>query len=446
MNRAPSPLKTFLVCWGCLFAVLVSGLIVYDDIDLYSSGLLYLLCGIALFSFGFTWAGRFGTVSLEGVNYNPLKGVQWRDEAARYSKFITICSICGIIAASLFAYEMIFIQGVNINDIGDIRSAFLGRTATVYSQIAIILGAGGFISLVSVILCWNYLSNAKRVLWLMSPIFLSMFSVLSGGRQTVLQLILFIFFSLRLRNRLFSVSRMHSIIVRSCFIVVVITVIGYGMLAANQRNDRAAVITKKEMVLKLLGAHLDPKIDRIVDALPDVLSDGTTELVLYFTHSVPMFMVFWELETPGPYWGLWEFNFFARRLDSLGLTTENEEARIDNVYSSFAVSGRFPQVWQTQMRDMIIDFTPFGALIGLLVLGFIAGRVVKKYEQEGGLVLALLIVGLNLACFYSIIISIISDTLILFYFVVCFYLLFKNEMEKQKNYINPQTLLITDKK
>lgn len=424
MNRAPSPLKTFLFSWGCLFAALLSGLIVYDDIDLYSSGLFYLLLGISIFTCGYLWAVRYGVDTLVVGKVNPLNEVQWRDESARYSTVITFCALCGIIAAVLFAYEMIFILGVNIKDIGDIRSVFLNKTATVYSQIAIILGAGGFIALVSAILCWNYISKTQRFLWLLSPLFMSLFSVLSGGRQTVLQLVLFIFFSLQLRSKLFAVSRMYSIIVKSCFVVVLIAVIGYGMLAAYQRNDRADVITKKEMVLGLMGAHLDPKIDGIVDSFPAVLSDGTAELILYFTHSVPMFMVFWDLEKPGPYWGQWEFNFIARRLDSLGITSENEENRIDNVYSSFAVSGRFHQVWQTQMRDMIIDFTPFGALVGLLILGIIAGSLVRKYEQQGGLVLALIVVVLNLACFYSIIISIISDTLIFFYFVICFVLLY----------------------
>jgi hypothetical protein len=434
MNRAPSPLKTFLICWGCLFAVLASGLIVYEDIDLYSGGILYLLFGISAFSFGYILACRYGTSTSEAASDKTLNMIQWRDEAARYSNVITISAYCGIFAAVLFAFEMIFIHGVNIYDIGDIRSAFLGRTATVYSQVAIILGAGGFISLVSAILCWSNISNAKRFLWLLSPIFMTLFSVLSGGRQTVLQLILFIFFSLRLRNKLFTVSRKYSIIVKATFAVVLILVIGYGMLAAYQRNEQAAVITKKEMVLGLLRAHLNPKVDTIIDSLPEVLRDGTAELILYFTHSVPMFLVFWDLEKPGPYWGLWEFNFIARRLDSLGLTTENEESRIDNVYSSFAVSGRFPQVWQTQMRDMIIDFTPFGAIIGLLLLGFIAGRLFKTYEQNGGLVLALLVVVLNIVCFYSIIISIISDTLIFFYFLVCFALLFINAAEKKRDH------------
>ena len=307
------------------------------------------------------------------------------------------------------------------------------------SQIAAILGAGGFFSLVAAIICWDYLPTWKRILWLFSPVCLSLFSVLSGGRQTVLQLLLFIFFSLRIRKGLFRSSRLKVLASRVVLCLVFSLILFYGMMVSFQRNSRQEEISKKDMILKVFRAHFPSEVDKGIGALPEIARDGTAELIIYFTHSIPNFLVFWEQKKPGPYLGMWEFPFVARRFNNLGVVQETVMERIEHVYELFAVTGRFAQVWQTQVRDLIIDFTPGGALVVLLLFGFFSGRITRNYELKGGLVLAFLVVGLNLLCFYTILLSGISDTFIFFYFTACSLMLIMSRFNRYDFVVTKRT-------
>ncbi len=435
VNQAPSPLKTYILVWGCLMVVIASGLIVYDGVNLYSAGTIYLLSSIVVFSFGYRIAKRYKMVWGGSSVRRSVKVITWSDEIGRYRRLITILAICGIIAAALFAIDMLIVSGLSTSDLMDIRDIFMTREVTVLSQIAAVLGAGGFVSLVSAIICWNYIPTMTRLLWLLSPIALSLFSFLSGGRQTVFQLLLFIYFTLLLRHKIFRTSIAKLIKTTAVFAFIFVLVLTYGMMVSHQRNARQLETNKKEVILTLMQANLYPTIEAIVDDMPDVVRDGATELLVYFTHSLPNFLVFWELDKPGPYWGLWEFPFIARRLNNLGIVLDTDIGRMNYVYDSFAATGRFPQVWQTQIRDMIIDFTSTGAIIGVLLFGYISGRTVKNYELRGGLVFAFLVVGLNLICFYSIMFSAISDTFLFFYFMLSLALLVKSRFLERCDYI-----------
>lgn len=446
MNQAPSPLKTYIVAWSCLLAVIASGVIVYDGVDLYTSGSLYLLFSVAAFSIGYCTAQRYKIALTKLPHSRPVRVMTWADETRRYRRLISALAACGIIASVLFAIEMLVFSGVSSSNLGNIREIFLQRDVTILAQIAAILGAGGYFSLVAVIICWDFIPNTTRFLWLLSPISLSLFSVLSAGRQTVLQILLFVFFSLLLRHKIFKTSIRQSIGANAIFALVFVIILAYGMLAAFQRNAQQGEIAKKEIVLDLMQAHLNPKIDTMIDGMPVVLRDGSAELLAYFTHTVPNFLVFWEQPNkPGPYWGLWEFPFVARRLHSLGMVKESDVDRMDFVTSAYAAeSGRFALIWLTQLRDMILDFTPTGAIIVLSLFGFLCGRVVSNYENNGGFVLALLVVGLNVLCFYSILLSVISDTFMFFYFLGSLILLFYSMLSRDCDFIVTSDKCLTE--
>jgi len=114
---------------------------------------------------------------------------------------------------------------------------------------------------------------------------------------------------------------------------------------------------------------------------------------------------------------LWELPFLSRRLQSLGVTSTSVADRMDYVYSQFAASGGFPNVWLTWFRDLILDFGELGALFAVFVIGVLSGNIYLRCLKSGRLVWVYLLVGINLVCAYSFMVSIISDTLIFFYFV-----------------------------
>jgi len=420
-------LTTLLVVWGFALALYWSDVIHFDRIP-ESSGILYILACVALFSFGFAISkiGRLrGTLP---VLSPELATKEWAGEVRRLSPLISACALAGIVAAVLFAAEMMFFVGVNPLDISGRRLLYIEREVTSLSRIAYVIGAGGFFSLTAAILCWEDLSWSRRVLWIVSPVVLSAFSILSAGRQTILQLILLLAFSLVIRrSRAAGTSRPAKSTSRAWLIgmsVLLVAALSYAMKTGRERNGAEDDINEKDLILSIFDARIAPGVDAVLESLPPVARDGVTEVMVYFSHEIPSFLVFWECEFPGPYLGLWEFPFVARRLEDASLVTSTVEERMSIAYESFAKSGRFAQVWQTWIRDLVIDFGSLGALVVVAFLGLAAGRVYHRCQREISLATSFLYVGVQLCCVYAVLIVPTSDTLAFFYMAgaVLFYM------------------------
>lgn len=292
--KIPSPLTTILTVWILSFTVLGLGFVKYEGISLKSWGVLYIIFALLLFVLGFKLAERLrfalrstnsGSIALQDYRANDLK---------RFGFLISLFAWCGIIAGLLFSFEMVFKLGINPTDLLSTREAYIYRKASFFSQIAAVLGAGGYLSLVSAVVYWNNLSRGRKVLWLLSPCVLSLFSFLSAGRQTVFQLLLFAFFSFLIRKNIhFNWARFFKYII--VFGVLIIMVVAYGMVASYQRNVQQSEITKKDLLIMLFRVQFDPRIDAFLEILPPILRDGSAEMVVYYTHEIPNFLVFWDL-------------------------------------------------------------------------------------------------------------------------------------------------------
>jgi hypothetical protein len=434
MHKAPSPLKTVLYLWIGLILILLSGLIVYEDVPLYSLELLYVIVCIAVFSAGYCIAkkSRLGFKKKQEV----IRIITWPEELHRYRNIISALAVCGILAAVLFAVEMYNAGILDTSNFGAVRDLFMQKKTSIYGQLAAILGAGGFFALVSAVICWDFLPGHLKFLWILSPALLSLFSVLSGGRQTVLQLILFAFFSFKLKKNISTIPTKKSFFAKTVFMSLVMVIIAYGMLAGSQRNSPQSGTSKKQLVMKLFDVRFNPEIDNAINSLPGFLSDGAAESIIYFTHTIPNLLYFLSMDNkPGPYLGLYEAPFIVRRLNEAGILDTSIDSIYDSVVDHYAATGRFALNWQTAIRDYIVDFTMYGTVSFLFIAGCVISIFVRNYEQNGGLVFAFFVVGFNLICFYSILFSAISDTFILFYFLICSALLLVKKLKRSGNYI-----------
>jgi hypothetical protein len=423
MRRLLSPLTTLFAVWSFAFCLYFSGIIRYERIPR-SWGVLYLLVCLALFAFGHR-VGEWNEFSGKRTGVSP-KGIGpgWEVEVRKLSCLISVLAVCGIAAAALFFVDMVFFVGIDPLNLAGARLLFVERQAIALSKIASVIGAGGLFSLSAAILCWEHISPGKRTLWLLSPLLLSVFSILSSGRQTIFQLVLLLTFAIILRrSRVGQVARSITWKLVIGLMAIGIVVLSYGVAVVRERNGLvAADFDQKEVLLNIFDARFIPEVDALIDALPAQARDGTAELLLYFSHEIPSFLVFWESSPPGPYFGLWEFPFIARRLESAGLVTSTVDDRMATVYASFAQSGRFSHVWQTWTRDLIIDFGRTGALLLIIALGFASGRVYRQCRERGRLSSTFLYLGIQLCCTYSVLLSAVSDTMVMFYMIGAFLL------------------------
>jgi hypothetical protein len=424
--RVPSPLVVFLVVWILPLSILGLGIVQYEGVRFESQGTLYLAVCLVFFTIGFGLGNLRKSYSKLTILSQASMNERLAQDIHHHQRLITYFALAGILAALLFSMEMLFVVGIQPTSFEDTRAAFSLREVTILSQAATVLGAGGFFSLVAVILGWSQLSRRRRILWLLSPMLLSAFSLLSAGRQTVLQLVLIAFFALLLRTGPKG-SRLRRFAVNAIFGGIVFLTLAYGMTVSSLRSGEDVTGKKGALLSQGFMARLDVGLDAALEDQSAVIRDGSAELLFYFTHPIPNFLIFFDQPRPGPYWGLWELPFLARRLESLGIVSSSVDARIDRVYAMFAISGRAPQVWQTGFRDLIIDFGDIGALIVVLLFGFWAGRVYFRMRTYGGLIWAYLLVGVNLLCVYSALLSGISDTLVFFYLVVAVLMYFRFE-------------------
>lgn len=410
-----SPLVVRIAAWVGISALLAVGAVRYDDFEAWSPATRYLLLANGAFALGYVVArGRLGRRNAPtGDELSQL----WDAEARRYSGIVTVLSLAGIVAAVLFSIEMLMMHSIDPGDFVDTRAIFVGAKAGPLTRIAAVLGAGGFVGLVAAILFWERLPPWRRLVCLAAPCSLTVFSLFSGGRQMMLQLILVAYFASSVRSR-FVTRRPLSGKSRVVLIAVLAGGVAYGMLVATQRGESATRLERMDQLERMFQMRLDRSLaDRLSDT-PAFIKDGVAEGLVYVTHGVPNFAVFWDQQWPGPYLGLWEFPFVARRFSGIGVVEKSVDERIEEVYEAFREKGRFPQVWQTSVRDLILDFGDVGALVVLAFAGAFSSLVYRRMLRRVELAQALLVVWVDLACVYSVLLSAVSDTFVFFFLII----------------------------
>jgi hypothetical protein len=306
---------------------------------------------------------------------------------------------------------------VDPGDIQATRETYLELSAGPFSRAAIVLGFGGFVSLVGAILFWDSLPIRLRAICLLSPLSLSAFSLFSGGRQTLLQLILVSYFALSVRKR-FITGRPLPRRAWMGLILFVVAAFAYGMAAATQRNSTRKDTSKLEYLEQIFAMRLHPRIRIGLEQCGDVVRDGAAETIVYATHTIPNFCVFWDGAQPRPYLGLWELPFLARRLNNLGVVTETVDERMADVSSIFARQGWFSQGWGTAIRDLVLDFGAPGAAVVLFGFGCISAAAYRQLcSRAANWNDALWVVWIDVACVYSVLLAIVLETLMFFFLV-----------------------------
>lgn len=424
-----SPVAIIIAAWSIAAAPIILGVIHYEGIPWDIKGHAFILTCLGLFIyFYFTSLNHFDKKYSFEKDSEEKKGLIILNEIKQHKSLISVLAILGLLSGTLFSIEMIFIVGITPTDILETRFYYLTREVTWLSQVSAILAPGGLISLIAVILGWSEINYYDRLLWLAAPLSLSSLSIFSGGRQTILQLILVMLVSFAMRSKYYGSKSWLS---RVLFVVIALSVIGYMFEAAYQRNALSEKISKKDMLLTLLQANLDPDVEDILEDLHPTMRDGIAEGLIYGTHSIPNFYLFFHDTSPGPYMGLWQFPFVARRLSALGLLDESVEDRMNIVYDKFSTSGRFAALWPTMLRDLVIDFGVIGTLLIICLLGIGCGWVYKICDITPSLSGILLLVGANLICFYSVLLSVISDTIILFYMIISLTLYIRDRYKRK---------------
>lgn len=134
--------------------------------------------------------------------------------------------------------------------------------------------------------------------------------------------------------------------------------------------------------------------------------------VSYLTTPIPTLVFYLDLSEarqPGPFFG--EYNFpalarWSRRLTFSGDPNSWNRARYE-IFKPLGDIGFGMNVWATLVRDLIADFTKFGALIFLGAFGFMAQRVFDRQREAPSMRLAGLLVYIRLILIFAGMISVL---------------------------------------
>ncbi len=430
-----SPLLYFLVPWGFMITMYYSNIIIYTKIN-NNEPLIYIFTAIICVVLGYMFASKVKIFSTQRFNENNNTNINNEKFILR---IVTFVSILGLIGSLLYTIELLFITGIDLRNLSATRYLVQNREVTVFSQIGSILGWGSLVALVGLIVLWNNINKRQRIIWLISSVLFSLFSVLSSGRQVVLQIMLVIICSLSIRNsnmQRYSFRKIKSNKkINFIFGVLILSIVIYSFYVATNRNDNLISDSKIVVLAKYFGFKFDENVQSVLYNLPSLIGEGLAEAIVYYTHEIPEFTIFWSIPKIGPFGGLYSIPFIDRRLYTIGLTQFSVDYKMAYVRSFMISMGSMPVGWKTFLSFLILDYGKIGGLFVCFLLGSVSAYIYKCYKKRKGFFSALFLVRINVGMIYTIMFPAVSDTGLLFMLVFCL-IMFILESTQRKYYFN----------
>ena len=414
-NDNISPVIYIALPWSFMFVMQYSSFITYSQKTDQAAPILYLIMGLTMIFFGFWFGKRVKIYRTESVSNTALISPNINGE--NVIKIIDFLSIIGIIGSVLFIIEMLFITGIDISQLYIMREQYVNKEATAFSQIGNILSWGSLIALPALVLLWNRATTSQRTLWIITAGLYSSYSILSAGRQVVFQIALIMIAVVTIKGYVYprekaterQYKRDKKKMRRKVGILIVLA-IGYCLYVAVVRNSGGISTSKLEVLEYYFGCSFDDSIMEILKFLPGFLVDAIAEAIVYFTHQIAGFTVFWDIDDIGPFWGLYSMPFIDRRFDSLGLTTYSVEEKMDYVRQYMSSQQAMPVGWKTFFTFLIFDYGRIGGIIFCFLIGLVMAKVYQNFKKNKSFFSALLLIQIDLYCFYTIMFPSIAET------------------------------------
>lgn len=417
-----NPLYWIWAPWVLAFVPSITGFILYTNPAINIEAVGYILVALVALTVGWFIGG-----------YNKISAVSSAEQYRRVVESVTKnellisrLAFAGIIGALLFAVEMIFVVGATAEDLFALRQQFANREVSILSRLAPLLVWGSWVALAAVIIGWHKLSLRQRLLWVSSPAFCAVLSLLSAGRQSVFQMLIIICMALMFRyafgkvregrgQRLKSKGRRIGFLPRVFVGSAMLAIVGYMGAIAALRNDAQNVSTKTDYLLTVFAAEPDPASREFLERLPQAAEDSIFEATIYFSSGVSLFSGFLEISDLPQFGGQFSFPWVARRFEAINGTkvTELMEFRRELMGGL----GYMSHGWSTAFASYILDFGRWGSLGFLLIVGGLAGLAAANYKTNPSFFNLLLVFAANIHFLYMIMIPASSDS-VFFFFVV----------------------------
>ena len=204
---------------------------------------------------------------------------------------------------------------------------------------------------------------------------------LTGGRTTLFYAALVVLVSLYVSGRKVAILKLRTLAVAGLAIVVV----GYFSVAfLNTRSSSGS--TNPDQILEVTQrAEYHPLLAKAAQASPAL---GTALVsVGYFASPLPTLSFYLQREPiPGPFWGAYSFPLPARVAAGLtGSTPRSLAVTRSEVFAPLESAGYEGNVWATWLRDLVIDFGYYGAVLFCAAFCAFMAWSRNRFEATGAL-------------------------------------------------------------
>ena len=203
---------------------------------------------------------------------------------------------------------------------------------------------------------------------------------LTGGRTTLFYALLLVLVSLYLSGRRTAVLNPKTLLAGA------VTVLLIGYFSVSFLDTRSSVSANPERVLEYTQrAEYRPWLAGAAQANP-VLATALVS-VGYFASPLPTLSFYLQRKpVPGPYWGAYSYPLPARVSAGVAGTTPKGLATIrGEVFAPLESAGYSGNVWSTWLRDLVIDFGFYGAVVFCALFGAFMAWARNRFEATGAL-------------------------------------------------------------
>lgn len=382
-----SPMLYLLVPWGFMLSMFFSTTIVYTQKTDNIIPILYLLLCLALIWGGYGFGGQFRFRSSK--KYNADEGTEYSESRSLIS-FVTWLSIISILGSVLSIYELLFVAGLDMTSLNSMRTSYVSRETGIFSQLGNILSWGCLVSVPGFFFFSKKQKKGSSILWLAALGLFLIQNVLSAGRQSVFSIALMMLSCFMVKISLS--TKINSVAKRKrkkekkkqkrYLIILLVAAIAYMMFVATARTNRQLASSRLGELEYYFGFTFCSWMEEFLSILPVGMADGIAEMIVYFTHQVPEFTIFWDIPMIGPFLGLYSMPFIDRRLSFLNLSAYDMAAKMEYVRSYMQSQGVMPVGWRTAFSYYLLDYGKIGTLLFCFLLGVYAKNVYRSYNQE----------------------------------------------------------------
>lgn len=408
--RAGNSLRSLLIAWLVAVTPSTLGLIHYSY-QYTGSNRYAAYIAASIISFMIGYFGYYQVAGYKLAQKADLKPQSF-DYFDTFRQPIIFVGITAFLAITFMLLDVVT-SGIDVADLTSIRAEVVSRdSSSVLARLASITTWACFVCLAFAVYYRERLSRPVILLLLLLGAGTVLSSLFSAGRQALLQTILLLIFVEGYRRKTTTVARGKGVLGRALVITAVIAVFLYVSLTRS-RSDYG--LARVDVLLRLFGADLPPGFEDFLSYFPTDISDFLVEVVLYLSHSVPLFSIFADIEFPERYWGQNSFPFLFRQIEPI--TGWSVQSALLTKIEYLNASGVLGVGWNTALSQTSMDFGLFGTTVLYGIFGWLSRFWEVRAKYQPGFIPSTMSSLLMISAIYTPFVLLFSDTSMLFLFL-----------------------------